>query len=135
MSLIKDPDTYAPFDRVILVHGCRVSAELAYREFIAGELPAHELLGELVRDKLVYFPTVTREAFHHTGRVTDLLFTGSLSEQLGLPPVDPEVDRIMLCGSPGLLADFGAYFKRNDWLEGSANRPGQFVIEKAFVEK
>lgn len=135
MSLIKDPDTYVPFERVVLVHGCRITAELAYQDFIANELPAHELLGDMVRAKLTYFPTVTREAFHHTGRVTDLMFTGALPESLGLPPVDRAVDRIMLCGSPGLLADFGAYFKRNEWIEGSGSRPGQYVIEKAFVEK
>ena len=135
MSLIKDPDTYAPFERVVLVHGCRTSAELAYREFIADELPRHELLGELVSEKLVYHPTVTREAFRNRGRVTDLMFTGSLPEALGLAPVDRAVDRIMLCGSPGLLADFGAYFERNDWAEGSNAKPGQYVIEKAFVEK
>ncbi len=135
MSLIKDPDTYEPFERVVLVHGCRLAAELAYRDFIDSELPEHELLGELVREKLVYHPTVTREAFHNQGRVTDLMFTGALPAKLGLPPVDKEVDRIMLCGSPGLLADFGAYFKRNEWIEGTNAKPGQFVIEKAFVEK
>ncbi len=135
MSLIKDPDTYEPFERLVLVHGCRVAAELAYREFIAAELPRHELLGELVREKLVYHPTITREAFHNRGRVTDLIFTGELPEKLGLPAVDRSVDRIMLCGSPGLLADFGAYFARHEWLEGTNAKPGQYVIEKAFVEK
>lgn len=135
MSLIKDPDTYTNFEKIVLVHGCRLSTELAYRELISGELPRHELLGEIVADKLMYFPTVTREAFQHQGRITDLMFAGTLPERLGLAPIDRAVDRIMLCGSPGLLADFGAYFKRNDWREGTNAKPGQFVIEKAFVEK
>jgi ferredoxin--NADP+ reductase len=135
MSLIRDPETYDPFERVVLVHGCRLVAELAYRELISEQLPRHELLGELVREKLLYYPTVTREPFVHQGRITELMFSGRLPADLGLPPLDPEQDRIMLCGSPGLLEDFGAYFRRNAWAEGSSGEPGQFVIEKAFVEK
>ena len=135
MSLIKDPDTYAPFEHVVLAHGCRTAAELAYREEIEESLPKHELLGEIVREKLRYYTTVTREAHEHRGRVTDLLFSGTLASELGLPPVSRAEDRIMLCGSPGLLSDFGAYFQREGWVEGSSNEPGEFVIEKAFVEK
>jgi len=135
MSLIRDPDTYEPFEKVILVHGCRTRGELAYESLITSELPRHELLGELVAEKLLYYPTVTRETFAHQGRVTDLVFSGRLPADLGLPPVDREHDRIMLCGSPGLLADYGAWFQQNSWLEGSNTVRGQYVIEKAFVEK
>ena len=135
MSLIRDPDTYEPFDKVILAHGCRTVPELAYEQLIKQELPQHELLGELVREKLLYYPTVTRESFAHRGRLTDLIFDGTLAAELGLPPVDKAHDRIMLCGSPGLLADYAAWFKANDWVEGTNNLRGQFVIEKAFVEK
>jgi len=135
MSLIRDPETYEHVEKVVLVHGCRTVPELAYEELIKDELPRHELLGELVREKLVYYPTVTREAFAHQGRVTDLIFSGKLPADLGLPAVDKELDRIMLCGSPGLLTDFGAWFKQTAWLEGTNNLRGQFVIEKAFVEK
>jgi ferredoxin--NADP+ reductase len=135
MSLIKDPDTYTHFDQVVLVHGCRGVAELAYQSYIENELPQHELLGELVRQKLIYYPTVTRAQFRNQGRVTDLLFSGALGTALRLAPVDRMQDRIMLCGSPALLADFAAYFERENWAEGSNSSPGQYVIEKAFVEK
>jgi len=135
MSLIRDPDTYENIEKVVLIHGCRAVAELAYEELIAHELPQHELLGELAAEKLVYYPTVTREAFIHQGRVTDLIFSGKLPADLGLPPVDKEQDRVMLCGSPGLLADYTAWFKQGAWLEGTNSARGQFVIEKAFVEK
>jgi ferredoxin--NADP+ reductase len=135
MSLIKDPDTYAPFERVVLVHGVRTVAELAYHQEIEQELPAHELLGEVVGGNLLYYPTVTREPFRNQGRVTDLMFSGRLSADLGLPAVDRTQDRIMLCGSPALLSDFGAYFDANGWLEGTSTRQGEYVIEKAFVEK
>ncbi len=135
MSLIKDPETYEPFERVILVHGVRNVAELAYEREIEHELRAHELLGEFTAEKLVYYPTVTREAFRNQGRVTDLMFSGKLPTDLGLPPVDRTYDRVMLCGSPGLLADFGAWFEQGGWVEGTNTRQGEYVIEKAFVEK
>jgi ferredoxin--NADP+ reductase len=135
MSLIKDPETYAPFERVVLVHGCRQVAELAYHEEIAHELHAHEFLGEFTQDKLLYYPTVTREPFRNQGRVTDLMFSGRLQADLGLQPLDSARDRIMLCGSPALLADFGAWFAQEGWVEGSGTRQGAYVIEKAFVEK
>jgi ferredoxin--NADP+ reductase len=134
MSLIRDPDTYEKFEKVVLVHGCRHVPELAYQDII-GALPQHELLGELAADKLLYYPTVTREPFRHQGRVTNLIFSGQLPQELGLAPVDKEQDRVMLCGSPGLLADYNAWFAANDWIEGNNTASGQYVIEKAFVEK
>jgi ferredoxin--NADP+ reductase len=134
MSLIHDPETYEPFEHIVLAHGCRHVAELAYDETIRA-LPGHDLLGELIGEKLLYYPTVTRERFINQGRLTDLMFSGKLAADLGLPPVDKEHDRIMLCGSPGLLADYDVWLKAGGWLEGNANRQGQFVIEKAFVEK
>ena len=135
MSLIRDPETYEQFEKIVLVHGCRTVPELVYEDLIKQELPEHELLGELVRDKLIYYPTVTRENFAHQGRVTDLVFSGKLPADLGLPPIDKAQDRVMLCGSPGLLADYGAWFREHEWLEGTNNARGQFVIEKAFVER
>ena len=135
MSLIKDPDTYEHFERVVLVHGVRQASELAYEREIDHELRAHELLSEFTADKLLYYPTVTREAFRNQGRVTDLMFSGKLPADLGLPPVDRVHDRVMLCGSPGLLTDFGTWFKDGGWVEGTNTRQGEYVIEKAFVEK
>jgi ferredoxin--NADP+ reductase len=134
MSLIRDPDTYDKFDRVVLAHGTRNVAELAYDDIISG-LGAHELLGEVAAEKLLYYPTVTREPFRHQGRITELMFTGKLSRDLGLAPVEPAHDRIMLCGSPGLLADYNAWLAANEWVEGNNTTSGQYVIEKAFVEK
>jgi len=135
MSLIKDPETYETFERVVLVHGCRTVAELAYENEIQHALREHELIGDIVREKLIYYPTVTREPYRHQGRVTDLMFSGQLPADLGLPPLDRAQDRIMLCGSPGLLADFSAFFKEAGWAEGTNTKQGEFVIEKAFVEK
>ena len=135
MSLIKDPETYEPFERVVLVHGVRQVAELAYEREIEHELRTHELLGEFTAEKLVYYPTVTREAFRNQGRVTDLMFGGGGGAVRGGPPGAGAHDRVMLCGSPGLLTDFGAWFEQGGWVEGTNTRQGEYVIEKAFVEK
>ncbi len=135
MSLIKDPETYEAYEKVILVHGVRTVAELAYQDFIETELPDNEFFGELVREKLVYYPTVTREPYRNQGRITDLITSGKLFEDLGLPPLDKEDDRVMLCGSPQLLDDMRVILKERGFEEGSTTEPGDFVIEKAFVEK
>jgi len=135
LSLIKDPETYEAYEKVILVHGVRTVAELAYRELIEEELPSNEFFGELVLEKLVYYPTVTREPFHNQGRITDLITSGKLFQDLGLPPLNREDDRVMLCGSPQLLDDMRVILKDLGFEEGSTTEPGDFVIEKAFVEK
>ena len=135
MSVIKDPDVYERYEKIILVHGCREVAELAYADFIEAELPNNEFFGELVREKLVYYPTVTREAFRNEGRITDLITSGKLFADIGLPPPNKQDDRFMLCGSPQLLDDMRAILGGMDYVEGSQAEPGHFVIEKAFVEK
>ena len=135
MSLIKDPEVYDRFDKVVLVHGCRLVDELAYHDFITEDLPKHELLGELVADKLIYYPTVTREEFYNKGRVTELIETGKLFEDIGLPVFDPEHDRVMICGSEAMLAELVQMLEARGFTEGNNSRPGHYVIEKAFAEK
>lgn len=136
MSLIQDPDAYERFDKIVLVHGVRHVSELAYADFITRELPANEFFGELVRDKLVYYPTVTREPFRHRGRLTDLINSGKLFSDIGLPPLDPEHDRAMICGSPHMLKDSCELLdSRGFQISPSIGEPGQYVIERAFVEK
>jgi ferredoxin--NADP+ reductase len=135
MSLIRDPETYDRFDRVVLLHTVRQVAELAYHDLIARDLPGHELLGELVRERLVYWPSVTREAFHHRGRITTLLETNEVGASLGLPPISPARDRVMICGSEALNADLRVLLEARGFTEGANNAPGTYVVEKAFVTK
>lgn len=135
LSIIKDPAVYERFEHVVLVHGCRHVDELAYAEFITRDLPADEFLGEDVRGKLLYYPTVTREPFRNSGRITTLLETAELEGDLGLPPLSPETDRVMLCGSPAMLTDLTNLLQAREFREGSSARPGHFVIERAFVKK
>lgn len=135
MSIIRDPSTYERFERVVLVHGCRTVAELAYGDLIKKELPAHEYIGEEVREKLIYYPTVTREPFENRGRVTDLITSGKLFEDLGLPELSVEDDRVMLCGNPDLITDMRKILEDRGFVEGTSGKPATYVIEKAFVEK
>jgi len=135
MSIIRDPETYERFEKVVLVHGCRQVAELAYGERITADLPRDELIGDYVRDKLIYYPTVTREPFHNRGRVTDLVTSGQLFSDIGLPSLDVAQDRAMLCGSPQMLKDMREVLEERGFIEGSVSEPGTFVVEKAFVER
>jgi ferredoxin--NADP+ reductase len=135
MSIIRDPETYERFERIVLVHGCRQVAELAYGERITEELPRDELIGEQVRAQLIYYPIVTREPFQTRGRITDLVTSGQLFRDLLLPDLDAALDRVMLCGSPQMLADMRPILERLHFAEGNSSTPGQFAVEKAFVER
>jgi len=134
LSMIKDPEVYEQFDQIILTHTVRNKAELVYQDLIAS-LPDHEILGEIVGDKLIYFPTVTREEFQNQGRITDYLRTGKINEVLGLPPLSVEDDRVMVCGNPNMMKELSDYLKSQGFVMGNHGEPGHFVIEKAFAEK
>ena len=135
LSVVRDPDTYEKFEEVILVHGVRHVAELAYHDYLTEELPKHELLGEMVSKQFKYYPTVTREPFRHQGRITALIESGQLFTDLGVQTLDPLTDRVMLCGSPEMLASLKHILEHRDFDEGNTTKPGDFVIERAFVEK
>jgi ferredoxin--NADP+ reductase len=136
LSIIKDPETYEHFERVVLLHGVRVVSELAYQQMIKEHLPSNIFFGDLVREKLIYYPTVTREPYTNRGRLTDLLKSGKLFSDIGLPPLDPAVDRAMVCGSAAMLKDIDKLLKAHG-LNISPHRgePGDYVIERAFVDK
>jgi ferredoxin--NADP+ reductase len=135
MSIVRDPEVYERFDQVILVHGVRQKDELAYHELLTEHLPAHEFLGDLVSSKLRYYPTVTRESYRNMGRVTELIENGKLFDDLQVPPLDPADDRVMICGSPGMLRDLKKLLEDRGFKEGNTSAPGDFVIERAFVEQ
>jgi ferredoxin--NADP+ reductase len=135
LSVVRDPETYDRFEKVVLVHGVREVKELAYHDYLTEELPKHEFLGEMVSSQMLYYPTVTREPYKHQGRVTDLLTSNKLTQDLGLSNLDPANDRIMICGSPALNKDMRALLEDRGFKEGSTTTPGDFVVERAFVEQ
>jgi ferredoxin--NADP+ reductase len=135
MGIVRSPEAYEQFEKVVLVHGCRLASELAYDGLIRRDLPAHPLLGEQITTQLLYYPTVTREPFRHQGRIPALLETGRLCHDIGLPAIDLKHDRFMLCGSPAMLADTRAVLEKSGLSEGNMSRPGHYVIERAFVDK
>ncbi|MFN3611423.1 ferredoxin--NADP reductase [Tepidimonas sp.] len=134
LSIVRDPATYERFEKVVLVHGVRQVAELAYRDYLTQELPRHEFLGEYVSRQMLYYPTVTREPFERQGRIPDLVQSGQMARELGLPQLNPETDRVMICGSPAMLRDLKAMCERLGFVEGNTSTPGQFVIERAFAD-
>ena len=141
LAIIKDPETYERFNKVILCHGVRGVGDLAYRDYIERELPNHALLGELIRDQLLYYPAVSREDFmhgghNHRGRITEMLESGRIQDELGLEPLDAAHDRAMICGSPQMLADLRAILEARGFTAGPRiGTPGEYVFERAFVEK
>lgn len=136
LSIVQDPETYERFERVVLVHGVRQKNELAYADFLREHLPAHEHLGELVSDRLIYYPTVTREPYRNRGRLTDLIASGRIFQDIGLPELDAAQDRAMVCGSPSMLKETCALLDaRGLHISPHVGVPGDYVIERAFVER
>ncbi len=136
LSVIQDPQTYERFEKVVLMHGVRTVSELAYADFITAHLPDNEFFGEQVREQLIYYPTVTREPFRNNGRITQLIESGKLFADIGLPYIDPAHDRVMICGSQAMIKDCcelldGRGFK----VSRRIGEPGDYVIERAFVDK
>jgi ferredoxin--NADP+ reductase len=135
VSIVKDPETYDLYDHIVLAHGCREISELGYGEMVVNNLLNDEFFGEIAREKLLYYPTVTREPFRNQGRLTALFESGKLEADLGLAALNKETDRVMLCGSPAMLADLQHMLEARGFAEGNHSHRGEFVIEKAFVEK
>ncbi|MFA7437417.1 ferredoxin--NADP reductase [Castellaniella sp.] len=136
LSIIQDPDVYDRFEHVVLMHGVRFISELAYTDLIQKQLPEDEYLGEMVREKLIYYPTVTREPYKNEGRLTTLVESGQLFADIGLPPLDPALDRAMVCGSPAMLADIRAMLDARGFVVSTGvGEPGDYVFERAFAER
>jgi ferredoxin--NADP+ reductase len=135
MSIIQDPEVYEHFDLIVITHGVRNTDDLAYQHFIEKELINNPYFGDLIKEKLIYYPTVTRDDFKNQGRITDLLANGQLAENIGLAPINPEDDRFMLCGSPALLKDMQGILDARGFKESRHGKKADYVIERAFVEK
>jgi len=135
LSIIKDPETYDRFDKVVLFHGVRFINEVAYHKMLSEDLKSHEYLGEMIKEQLIYYPCVTRERYQNQGRITDLLKEDKLCQDIGLPSLDPKLDRVMLCGSPSMLKETCAILDEKGFEESRKKGvQGDYVVERAFVE-
>jgi len=132
-SLIRDPETYERYDQVILTHTCRQKAELSYGLRLVNDLKDDPLVGEMVGDKLLHVASLTREEYPLKGRITTLIESGKLFENAGTPPLNPEEDRVMICGSKDMIDDTAALVETFGLKEGSNSNPAEFVVEKSFV--
>ncbi|MEQ1697001.1 MAG: ferredoxin--NADP reductase [Hyphomicrobiaceae bacterium] len=132
-SILRDPETFESFETVVLAYGCREVAELEYATQTVVALHDHELLGPMIGEKLHYYASVTREAFHRQGRITDLLTSGKLFADLKQSALNALSDRVMICGNPGMTLDLRKMLIERGFAEGNSNRSAEFVIEKAFV--
>lgn len=137
MSVIRDPEILETYDKVIVTHTNRYYSEFAYQDYILNELPQHEYLGELIRQKLVYIPTVTRESGSRfiNGRITNLIQQPDFYRLYNLEQLNMHNDRVMICGNPDMVHELSDYFENKSWKMGSASEPGHFVIENAFVDR
>lgn len=136
LATLNDPETWDRFDKVVLAHGVRQVNDLAYREYFENELPNHEYLGSAVREKFIYYPSVTRESFRNQGRIDQLLESGELGEGIGLGKLDRAHDRAMICGSTAMLASISALLDARGFeVSPRIGTPGDYVIERAFVDR
>lgn len=136
LSVVQDPEVYERFEKIVLIHGVRRITELAYAQYITAVLPRNEFFGHNVRNQLIYYPTVTRERFWNEGRLTDKINSGELFDIIGLPALDPAVDRAMICGSAAMLEECSKMLDaRGFQASPHIGQPGDYVIERAFVEK
>lgn len=136
LSVARDPDAYERFDQVVVIHTVREVAELAYRDLFEREIQKDPLIGEMAAAQLRYLPSVTREPFERHGRITDRIRDGALFKELDMPATgfDPDCDRVMLCGSMAMIKETAALLEGFGMTEGANNNPGDYVIERAFVD-
>ncbi len=132
-SLIRDPETYEKFDQVVLTHTCRLRDELAYGTEVVESAKNDPLIGEEAKSRLVHFTSTTQETSPVMGRITKLIDDGTLYSELKIDALDPELDRVMLCGSVAMINDLKVMLQDRGFGEGSNNKPLTFVVERAFV--
>jgi ferredoxin--NADP+ reductase len=128
MSLIRDLETLETWSKINIVHSVRSADDLAYNTDLLSAFKDHPVDGELhemVRDVLNYVPIITGNG---EARITTQLQSGQL-------PVDIYKDKIMVCGNIQFNHDIAEWCQRVGMKEGSIREPGQYVVERAFVEK
>ena len=133
-SLIRDPETYEKFETIFLCHTCRNVIDLEYGQELVRSVKLDPLVGDLASKNLHHYQTITRDNFNVTGRITDLMNSGKIFNDLGVPQISPDEDRGMICGSIEMIRDTKVILEGFGLEEGSNNNPATFVVEKAFAD-
>ncbi|AQX20136.1 ferredoxin--NADP reductase [Bartonella sp. WD16.2] len=131
-SLIRDPETYEKFSQVVLVQTTREKNELTYAKDLVASLYQDPLIGEYAQ-QLKFYPMTTREPSEYMGRITNVMESGAFFEMAGLPKINSDEDRVMICGSMAMLKDCAAMCESFGLIEGANNAPATYVVERAFV--
>ncbi|ATY93603.1 Ferredoxin--NADP reductase [Candidatus Hodgkinia cicadicola] len=132
ISILFEPETYETYDEIIVVMVCRLVNELQYLFCKCRQLVRSVKIGVLAKNKLRIYTSVTRDRYPFTGRVTSLIASGVLLDDLNMSTF-AESDRFMICGSQAMISDTTLTLKRLGYKEGSTSNPQAFVYEKAFV--
>ncbi len=132
-SLMREPETYEKYEEIYMLHTCRTVAELEYGRQLVESLKDDPLIGEMVGDKLRYYPTTTREDSPLMGRITDNLESGRIFDHYDIAPMNPVDDRAMVCGSLAFNIDVKEVLEGFGLREGANSDPKEYVVEKAFV--
>jgi ferredoxin--NADP+ reductase len=132
MAIIKDPATYDRFDKVVLTHTVQYENELVHKDMLQG---FNQEWNEVTQGKFLYFNTLTQQDWQRQGRITKWIKDQKLFTETTKQLLDTEQDRFMICGSQGLNTDLMDYFESLGMQEGNTSIPGQFVVEKAFVQR
>ena len=131
-SLIREPETYEKYNKVIVTHTCRTVKELDYSKNILNECSSDELIKDFILNKLITFHSTTREDYENKGRITDLINNETIFKKLHIKKISSD-DKFMFCGSMGLNNDLKNILIKLNFKEGANNNPADFVLEKAFV--
>ncbi len=135
LGIAKDPQTYELFAQVCLMRCAGTLDGLAYADSVLEGLEADPYLGDSVNTQLRDYPTITREPFRNRGRITTLIETGALFENLSIAPLDTSTDRFMVCGNMRMIADVSRLLDENGFVPSPrSGELGDYVIERAFVE-
>ena len=125
ISLLRDPATYAEFDKITVCWTVPEVADLkSYDTFLNEEV---KLFANDSMCEYTYFPTVTREEFKNKGRITKYIEEGMWDN------ISPKTDKVMMCGSLDFNNDIKDILVNKGFTEATRRTPGTYAQEKAFV--
>ncbi len=123
IAMLRTPEPWQRYKRIVLVHGVRYARDLAYQEELSSYI-------QNASGQFRYIPIISREANSDSlqGRITTCIENGSLEQSAGVPMSKDSA--IMLCGNPDMLDDCEALLAAREIVKHKKKAPGQIVIER-----